>query len=350
MSWTDSFPVMSEEMVVDFESLATPFEKEELAEWFGVQEIFNPQDKRHLACLSLFWKPASASESGFPAPTREILLPTGEREAEDGIEPWSQYFLPILETVPPLVSQVDDVTVRIYLAADLAFLVPDLVGAGCEVYLMRHPSLAHAPAVAWRVLAFSEKDRLVTLTDSTRLRDIALDIKRTRAMDQGGLACWREPVTFDFDPAGRVAYRPFKGCHLGLVGGWPMERLLHAFTWHFIRGNFPSFVELPGCSPKAISAEPWPDRGFEKWFLTVAMYPRWAAAGMLTFVPTGFHSSMLLMDIEYATWANPKSELVIFPSGASCCGPGPVMMENASPENAEEEVPVVPTQNFEGAT
>lgn len=336
MSWTDAFPVMSDEMVEEFEQFATPSEKAELEEWYGVKEILNAQDKPHLVSFSLFWKPGNASKKVYPTPTREILMNAGELGLDLRSEPWANHIQPVLEMVPALLCKFDDVVVRVYLASDLEFLVPDLVEAGCEVYLMRHPSLAHAPGVAWRLLAFAEKDKLVTMIASDGVHDIGHDLKRTRTMQKTGLGCWREPVCIDYDGSGRVIYNAFRGCHMGLVGGWTMEKLLHAFTWHCIRGNIPTVVELPGCAPRPIGSGYWPDVGFEEWFLSVVMYPRLAAQGMLTFVPTGTRSSLLLMDIEYVTWANPKSELVLFPSGASCCGPGPVMSE-AVPRDATLE-------------
>lgn len=336
MSWTDAFPVMTDEMVDEFEALATPAEKAELEEWYGVKEIFNAQDNPHLVSFSLFWKPGSVGEKIYPAPTREILMTAGELGLELNHEPWPQYIQPVLDTVPTLLSQFDDVTVRLYLAADLDFLVPDFVEAGCEVYLMHHSSVALAPGVAWRLLAFAEKDRLVTMIDAGGIRDTALDIKRTQTMQKTGVGGWRVPICSDYDHNGNVVYQAFRGQQMGLVGGWPMEKLLHAFTWHSIRGNFPTQIELPGCSPTPISRGYWPDGGFEEWFLTVAMYPRLAAKGLLTFVPAGTHSSLLLMDIEYVTWANPKSELVIFPA-ASCCGPRPALLETVPAETAVGE-------------
>jgi hypothetical protein len=316
MSWTDVFPVMSEELIDEYEMLATAEEKLQLEEWYGVKETFNIKDTKHLVSVSLFGKPAKSLAPAHPNPTRDALSPRHEANAPS--EPWERHIQPILETVPALLSKFNDTAVRVYLAADMDFLIPDLLQAGCEVCLMKHPSLAHAPGTAWRTLAFAEKNRWVTLADSDRIRSVAHDIKRTRALDQSGLGCWRTPLTADYDARGRVAYRPFRGRHIGLVGGWPMEQLLHAFTWHFARGSFPTEVKMPDCRPKPISAEPWPNSGFEEWFLAVAMYPRLATRGILTFVPTGFHSSLLLMDIEYATWANPKSEVVILPTTLNC--------------------------------
>jgi hypothetical protein len=337
MSWTDSYPVMPDEMIEDFETLATPQEKAELEEWYGVKEIFNAQDKPHIVTFSLFWKPSSKSKKIYPTPTREILMNAGKLGLDLRFEPWSHYVQPILDSVPALLCKFEDVAVRVYLARDLDFLVPDLVEAGCEVYLMRHPSIAHAPGVAWRVLAFGDKGKLVTMVDSDRMREVAEDIKRTRAMRESGHRCWREPVSLDYDEHGKVLYKPFMGCHLGVEGGWPVEKLIHAFTWHSIRGSFPTMISMPGCSPKPINNGHWPDFGFEEWFLTVAMYPRLAEAGLLTFVPVGFHSSLMLLDIEYATWANPKSELIIFPTRGCCPAPPQKAAEPPRDKEAAEE-------------
>lgn len=320
MSWTEAFPVMGQDMVDEFLELATPEEKAELEEWYGVREVFNAQDKRHLVSFSLFWKPSSASKKVYPVPTREILMKAGELGLDLRFEPWPHYVQPALDAIPGLLEEHDDVAVRVYLAADLDFLVEDFVAVGCEVYLMRHPSVAHAPGVAWRVLAFSERDRLVTMIDSDHMANVAGDITRTRAMDQVGLKCWRVPVAADLDGDGKIVYKPFIGRQIGAEGGWPMELLLHAFTWHSRRGSLPPVVDLPGCGPRPINLGYWPDFGFEEWFLAVVMYPRLAAAGMLTFVPSGASSDLLLLDIEYSAWANPNSQMVIL-NAAGCCAP-----------------------------
>ncbi len=348
MSWTDAFPVMSEEMVEEFENLATPEERAELEEWYGVKEIFNAQDKPHLVSFSLFWKPSAASKKVYPTPTREILMTAGELGLDLRFEPWPHYIQPALDTVPALLSKFDDVAVRVYLAADLDFLVPDFVEAGCEVYLMRHPSIAHAPGVAWRLLAFEEKDKLITMVDSDSVRDVALNLQRTRTMQKTGHGCWREPGCLHADGGNSTYYSAFRLTYMGLIGGWPMEKLLHAFTWHSNRGNLLPRVELPGCGPRSFDCGYWPDFAFEEWFMTVVMYPRLAVKGFLTFVPSGISTSLLLLDIEYSTWANPKSELVIFP-GKSCCGPGPVMVEPTPIETAEEDTDVIPNQILEAA-
>lgn len=339
MSWTEVYPVMDEDMVDEFETAATPEERTELEEWYGVREVFNAQpDKKHLLAFSLFWKPSAASKKVYPTPTREILMNAGELGLDLRFEPWPHYIQPILDEVPKILEQFDDVAVRVYLAADLDFLVEDMVEAGCEVFLMRHPSIAHAPGVAWRVLAFAEKDRLVTMVDADRLKEVAADIERTRAMERTGLGTWRVPVMIDQDPEGKVVYKPFIGCQIGAKGGWPMERLLHAFTWHMMKGSIPTTVEIPGCGPRPINHGYWPDFGFEEWFLGVVMYPRMAGGGMLTFVPANASSTLLTLDVEYVTWSNPESQLVYFPV-ETCCGP-PRLRKTYGEAPVENIVPI----------
>jgi hypothetical protein len=329
MSWTESFPVMDDDMLAEFEELATPEERNELEEWFGVARIFNPQDKPQILALSLFWKPSSDKKEPYPQPTREILKNAGSMGLNLRFEPWPHYIQPVLDETPRILQQVDNVAVRVYLAADLEFLVPDLIEAGCEVYLMRHPSIAHAPGVAWRVLALGEENKLVTIVDSDRIGGAVADLERTRTMELAGLAAWRVPVLIDQDQGGAVAYKPIIGCQIGAMGGWPVESLLHAFTWHSRRGSIPTMVEMPGCGPRPINLGYWPEFGFEEWFLGVVMYPRLAAGGLLTFVPANGKSCLLTLDIEYATWANPSSQLVHFPV-ETCCSPPEPLLEPVS--------------------
>lgn len=319
MSWTESFPVMDDEMVDEFVQLATSDEKSQLEEWYAVEQIVNAQDKGHVLAMSLFWKPSISSEIAYPVPTREILKDPSALGLELRFEPWPHYVQPILEQTPKILHKFPDVSVRVYLANDLDFLIEDLVEAGCEVFLMRHSSIAHSPGVVWRVLALEEKGRLVTIIDSDRIGEAAADIGRTQSMNESGLGTWRVPLLIDFSNEGKVGYKPFIGCQIGSRGGWPMKLLLHAFTWHSRRGTIPYEVEVPGCGIRPISEGRWPEFGFEEWFLGVAMYPRMAAEGFLTFIPGSGRSALLPLDVEYATWANPNSQLVYFPVD-SCCG------------------------------
>ena len=116
------------------------------------------------------------------------------------------------------------------------------------------------------------------------------------------------------DTDGLVIYAPMLGSYLGAVGGWPILSLLSAFIWHCKRGNITTLVHIPGFTPKPMKNCLWHESNFEEWFLAVAFYPRAAGKGILTLVPTRTHSSLLLFDIEYVTWANPHSEVMVYPT------------------------------------
>ena len=157
-------------------------------------------------------------------------------------------------------------------------------------------------------------------------------------MKEVGLGVWRVPFPLAEAPDGSVHYRPFVGSQLGLVGGWPMQQLLQAFTWHSLRGTIPRTMDFPGCGERPVNWGVWPNHYFDEWFLAVALYPRFASAGMVTFAPSNLRCTvMLLLDIEYAMWANPNSQMVFVPH-ENCCPP-PADSGNAGhagePETAE---------------
>lgn len=336
MSWTESFPVLTEEMIDDFEQLSTPLEKSELQRFYEVKEILNPQTSAHLVSISLFSvadpDDSARPESSSPSDSTAKISPvTPDKDA------WIQLIQSLLEDIRVFLEKSEGVVVRVYLAGDLDFLAPALTKAGCEVYLMGFFSGNPAPASTWRLLALSEPGRLVTILAPQMLRDGELNLERTHAMQRSGLSCWRQPLPLDHDGGGKVIYRPFFSSQMGFKGGWEIQKLLQAFVWHSMRGLLPMVVEMPGCSPRPVSSGYWPDQGFEEWFLAVAMYPRVAAEGMLTFVPAGFNSSLLLLDIEYATWSNPQSELIIFPAGTCCAPPGAEDQSKASSAQPDEQ-------------
>ncbi len=313
MSWTDIYPVFTDEMLDEFHELATPGEKAELEEWYGVAQVFNAQDKPHIASFSLFWKNVKACDPDLPQPTRDRMKRARELGLALRFDPWEHYVEPLLREVPALREQFPEVVFRVHLAKDLEFLIPELVAAGCEVRLMKSSSIRLAPGGLWRYLPLEEEGKLITLIDSDRVGEIAADIARTEAMGQSGLGVWRLPQTTDFNPSGEIRYTPFFGQQFGIRGGWPTKLLLQAFTWYCRRGKMNSMVECPGRGPIPAAQPNWPDYGFDEWFLATAIYPRVAASGVLTMVPTSARSLLLALDIEYVTWANPKSQLVYFP-------------------------------------
>jgi hypothetical protein len=337
MGWTDIFPVFTEEMVDDFEALASPEDRAQLEEWYGTERVLNAQpDKPDIVSVSLFWKNVRVGDPELPAPTREILRNAQEMGLAKRFNPWDHYVKPLLEQVPAVQEKFPEVVVRVYLAKDMEFLAEELAAAGNEVHVMKSSSIHFAPGGLWRFLPFAEAGKRVTVTDVDRLNELESDLVRSRTMEQAGVGAWRVPVPNDLTEGRQVCYLPFMGCQFGVMGGvFDVRQLLDAFTWHALRGKIDPVVIYPSCGPLEIQSHQWPSYGFDEFFMTVAAYPRLAQSGMLTFVPTFAKSQLLTLDIEYVTWGNPNSELVYFPV-EQCCGvtrEAPPEAEGAADDN-----------------
>lgn len=321
MSWTDVFPVFTEDQVDEFLAEATLPEKAQLEEWYGIERVINSQpEKREIVSVSLFWKNVRAGDPDLPTPTKELLQNAVELGLAERFNPWDHYILPLLTLAPGILENNPEATIRVHLAKDLEFLVDELVEAGLEVYLMKSSSINFAPGGLWRFLPFSEEGKLVTISDTDRLNEIESDLIRTRTMAQSGVGAWRVPVPTDLTGDFRVCYLPFMGCQFGVQGGiFEVRELLDAFTWQAQQGKVEGNVLFPNCGPLPILSQLWPSYGFDEFFMNVAAYPRIAQHGMHTYVPGSASSQLLTLDIEYCTWGNPASEVVYFPGG-SCCG------------------------------
>jgi len=322
MSWPDVFPVFTEEQFDDYYDHATPAEKAELEEWYGVEKILNPQaEAREIVSISLFWKPVESGTPDYPEPTLEILQNAVELGHADRFNPWDHYVAPLLDHTPTILSQNPDLAIRVHLAKDLEFLADSLMKAGCEVALMKSSSIKQAPGSLWRFLPLSEEGKLITVTDTDRLNEIEHDLARTRMMAATEVGTWRVPVPNDLTDDFKVCYIPFIGCQFGVKGGLlEVEELLKAFTWNCIHDKIDASVILPNCGPLPMVRHTWPEYCFDEFFMAVAAYPRLAQDGMMTFIPGNGASQLMTLDIEYTTWGNPASEVIYFPSGA-CCGP-----------------------------
>jgi hypothetical protein len=289
MSWTDVFPVLEDEIIESFGRDATPQERDWLDRCFSIPEIFNRKEEGYLVSTSLY-----------------------SREDKRSFECVSKHSRVFLRTRK-------DVVVRVYLAGELHDWVEPLVESGCEVYLMNELECEFPGAcIAWKLLALSEQGRRITILDPERFEFLKDEVGRTIAMEALGLGCWRTAPARDLDAKGAVAYRPFTGASLGIKGGFPVEVWLRAFTWAMMHDLLSLDVQLPGCGTALLSCSNWRGVGYGDLFLAVAAYPRIVSGGVLSFVFAGSQSNLLLLDIEYVTWACPTSEIVIV-SSSICC-------------------------------
>ena len=323
MTWSDVFPILSDELFDDYLAEASKKFRKETAGWFAEQRTINPRTVRHIVSVSLFWKNIRSHQPDIVIRDRADFMSAEQGGRLLRFEPWSAYVKPVLEGAYRLHAVREDVAFRVYLAADLEFLVEDLVAAGCEVRLMKSSSIRHNPGAMWRFLALAETDRLVTIVDADRAAHAEPDILRTEAMAESGLNWWRVPTWGELNEVGTVCYRPFLALQFGSAGGLTEVRtMMEALAWACQNGRIETFAKLPGCAPKQIHGVVWPDYGFDEWFMLSAVYPRAAYDGVLTFVPSDAKSRLLTLDVQYASKANERAEIHYFgPTEAGCCGP-----------------------------
>jgi hypothetical protein len=203
MSWTDVFPVLNDDHLHAYEHGVSVEERVELDEWFAVDRVINRSKAKHLVTCSLFWKNACADEPDLPPLTLDRLVRAQELGLVERFAPWDHYVQPLMDGARLLRDKRPDVVFRIYLAADLHFLVEDLAGLGCEIHLMRTSSVRHNPGAMWRFLALEEKRRCITVVDADRGRSVLADIQRTELMAMGRLGFWRVPVWGELNAAER---------------------------------------------------------------------------------------------------------------------------------------------------
>lgn len=319
MSWTDIFPVLDEDLLEAYEQGATGEEKREFEEWFGVdrvipaeREIVDGPGPRHVVSATLFWKHVNGVDPDLPKPTRELLVDAGRLGLVKRFSPWESYIEPLFMHSAGAMKQNPEVRFRLYLAADLDFLVPELSALGWDIHLMKSPSIRYCPGGFWRFLALEDPEALVTVIDTDRMNEVSNEIGRTRVMHEMGLGLWRVPGYYNSDLSKQVRYRPILGGHFGARGGYPIQKLIEAFVWHWRHGSLPQTANIPGIGERPIQFAKWPDYGFDEWFQLAALYPRLVPSGTLTFIPSDSRSLLLPIDIEYAMWANPRSEAVYF--------------------------------------
>jgi hypothetical protein len=313
MSWTDIFPVLTDEMVGNYLAQATGEERRAHDGWFEVAGIFNGQaSPSHLISTCLFWKPDLLEQDDLPAFDRAAFDGSQGRRLPGRFPPWESYVQPLLEGARLIAAHAPDTVFRVYLASDLEFLVEELTRAGCEVYLMREPSIRHNPGAMWRFLAIENARCPVTVIDADLGRSVLDDLERGRAVTASGLGGWRIPYSFRAE--NEEGYRPINASHFCVTKPFPMELLLKAFVWNSIHGTIQTTCCLPGESRRKIAGTRWPDYGFDEWFLLVALYPRLAAEAVLTFrsLAGGELGPLFTLDVEYCTWSNPDSEVIFY--------------------------------------
>jgi len=322
LSWTDIFPVLTEEMIATYRAGVSASERARYEQWFGVERIHHskgrpPEAKKrtHVVSATLFWKHVMGTDPELPAPTRQRLVMAKRLGMVKRFAPWESYIEPLMQYSASAMERHPTVSFRLYLARDLEFLIDDFTALGWDVCLMKSSSLRYCPGGFWRFLALGDRGNLVTVIDTDRMAVVDGEIARTQMMSKLQLGLWRVPGYYAVDnnhQTEQVRYRPLLGGHFGGKSGLPVREMIEAFIWHTEHGTLPVMADMPGRGPTPIHRVKWPDYGYDEWFLLAALYPRMVRRGTLSFLPSNEQSLLLPVDIEYVTWANRRSEIVYF--------------------------------------
>lgn len=335
------FPVLTDEMVSDYQQTATKEERREAKEWFRVERIINAQDRAHVVPFALYNRPLREADADFVVPSVGNVRKITKAIAGKVPAFHKHHVAPMLRGARALRKKRPDVVVRVYLAKDLEFLAEELVAVGCEVCVMAHSSLRHSPGALWRFLPLAEKGRVITVSDAIYSLRVLADITRTDAMLRAGIGFWRVPYAAGVDSLGEFGYRPVARSQFGAMGGFPVQQLAEALVWHTRRKSISLTCTPPGgCGTPKVAGTQWPDFGFDEWLLLSAIYPRAARKGVLTLADAATASLVLPLDVEYTTWANPRSEVVYFGEAAKGCCPVPEPAEKRT-KKRRATIPVI---------
>ena len=301
MSWSDFFPILEHQPSETAEDLPENSS-------FRIARVVNRRDSRHIIATSLYCGDRCSSAASLDFPEKRGPAHIG-CAAGRGLSL-------VTEGARRVARTEKDKTIRVYLDADLEHLISKLVDAGCEIALMESTSKGCCIGSMWRYLALEEAGRCVTIVDATEFASVEHHAYRTEVAFQAGLAGWRVPcpsAEADFD-RGVARYRPINTSYFGAKGGFPISELISsAVTGTSGSEDLRSVVAIDR-SLLARSDAHWPRPGFDEWFLTIAIYPRMAQEGLLTFISDkgGTPCQSLLLDVEYASWGNPNSEVIVF--------------------------------------
>jgi hypothetical protein len=128
----------------------SPDEHQRLSSYFKIKKTINSQSKQKLVAYSLFWKPQEIVNQS----TVHELRFWKDRECSF----FDKYVSPLIKSIQYYLKHESKTKVRIYLAADLEFLIDQLLFPNVEIFLMESSSIGHSPGAMWRFLAISDPE------------------------------------------------------------------------------------------------------------------------------------------------------------------------------------------------
>ena len=320
MIWTSVFPVLDDEDVRGYATRATAAEKHEIGGLLEEKQVvpgrrssgIDPRNHwagghpKQIVSASLFWRDL---RDDAPEVADDATPKNFDQGASSG---WAAYFARLGDLSAGLFDAHPEVSFRLYVGAGMEARAEALASIGWDVHVMKHASPRYCPAALWRFLALGESNSHVTVVDLERMDEAMTDIGRTRALPVTGLGAWRVPAYYNAEADRFMLYRPMIGGQFGAKSVEDIKLLLESFLWHSRRGSLRATAMVPGADEKVFPFSLWLGFGFDEWFLLTTLFPRLAAEGLLTFVPSDSRSTWLPFDLEYVMWCNPDSESILF--------------------------------------
>ena len=133
-----------------------PESQSELNEMFRIESTHNIKERsKNVIAYSLFWKsPLISKLQPKVSPTeihsKGLALKNKNRSF------FELYVKPLLEQLKTYDKFYPGWVARVYLAHDLAFLLPEFLKHDAEVFIMASNSIAAAPGSMWRFLVFDD--------------------------------------------------------------------------------------------------------------------------------------------------------------------------------------------------
>lgn len=340
MSWTDHFPVLEASADISPHGPTNAWS----TEVFSVDQSYVDSGKGHIVSTGASWLSLSRPQDSFPNVPRVMELLSGRTFGPlSRVEKWLVY---LGQAVRGLQRRQEPVGMRVYLAPELKDWAQAIAEAGGEAVVMAGNSFLESTNL-WRLLAL-EESRLVTLVGPHRIREAVQMADLTERMKLAALCFWREPGYGTARTRDMTDYRPVLGAGMGSTGGLPIRRLLCDLDAAMSAGRIRPECRMPDGRTRRLAGAEWPQPGFDEWFLLAAVYPRVAQGGILTVVEgQRLSPTLLALDIEYVTWANPAATVIAPRMGADWpvarAGGRTAAMAQESPLLRVTDCPEIPT-------
>lgn len=272
-----------------------PETHEVLDSYFRVKKKLGYKKAKKILTYSLFWKPQD--NVNFETICQKRWMKGKETSF------YAVYVSPLKKNISYFKKKEPDTRIRIYLAADLEFLISELSSSNVEIFLMESSSVGHSPGAMWRFLAFGDDEtRWVCCQDSDQIEDPRnIDLINKWLRDKHTYGFYRIHATSYKEDLQSAIYSPIVANAFGAKKGHGIEfeKAMKGFLLH--RELYPDEPRHP--RDIASSDHPYgfgnhfPVYGLDERFLKHVVYYYLADRSLLTTLVTSKKKQDALYDM-----------------------------------------------------